>query len=593
MAVYKNGVWADHWTYYLDMIESYLAIYPDEEERLMFETELPYFFSPASVQPRSKKYVENLSFEGDHDHIQQLDATVDDDAKLAYMKQFIAEDTGWYSLTANWQHDESGSIFKSSAYAKLFLLATLKMATRDPAGMGIEYEGGRPGWDDANNGIPSMLGSGMSETFELKALIQYLIQVAEQYNRIFEVPVEIFQLYEAINEELRSLEEYKQPRKPSKVISWELFSFWDNVSAARETYRAQTKVTFSGNTHPVDPGSLIRSLNRWIDEIDQGIHRALLIGSSAKNVDDDGLVVPTYFAYRVTKWKRTGEHNKDGHPLVLPLNMTTRHLPLFLEGPTRQLKTVNKSTAKDIYSKVRGSSLYDEELKMYTVSANLADEPIEMGRSTAFAPGWLENQSVWLHMSYKFYLQLLRHGMYAEFFEEVQSGGLLPFMDPKQYGRSPMQCSSFIVSSAFEDPDKRGRGFLGRLSGSTAEFLSMWRVMFIGIKPFYVDRISGELRMELVPTLPAWLFQTHDVGSEIAVATQNSSIPQVSFKLFSSITVRYHNEGMKDLFGLKPARYQVGLRDGSVYEYNQEFIPMEMADKIRRVVFVDYIEVHF
>ncbi|KAL3923578.1 MAG: hypothetical protein SGILL_001579 [Bacillariaceae sp.] len=593
MAVYKQGFWADHWTYYLDMIESYLSVYPDGEEQLMFDTELPYFFSPASVQPRSKKYVENMSFKGDHDHIQQLDATVDDDEKLHFMKQFIADKTGWYSLTANWQHDESGSIFKSSAYAKLFLLATLKMASRDPAGMGIEYEGGRPGWDDANNGIPAMLGSGMPEAFELKALLQYLVGVPKQYNRAFQVPEEVFRLFEAINKNLLVLKEYREPSAAHKEVSCEFFSYWDRVSTARETYREQTKITFTGKTISVDPETVSHSMNHWIQEIDRGIDRALLHGTSRDSDDEDTAVAPTYFAYRVTKWNRTGIHNKNGHPLVIPLNMTVRRFPLFLEGPTRQLKTVNTASARDIYLNLRNSSLYDEELRMYTVSGSLTGQPVEMGRSTAFAPGWLENQSVWLHMSYKFYLQLLRHGMYTEFFDEVRSGGLLPFMEPDTYGRSPMQCSSFIASSAFEDPAVRGRGFLGRLSGATAEFLSMWTLMFIGSKPFFIDRASGELRMQLVPTLPAWLFETHDLNQDNFAAGDNPEVPQVSFMLFSSITVRYHNEEMKDIIGLKPTRYTVGLRDGSVYEYNQEFIPMEMADKIRRVVFLDFIDVHF
>ena len=34
--------------------------------------------------------------------------------------------------------------------------------------------------------------------------------------------------------------------------------------------------------------------------------------------------------------------------------------------------------------------------------------PLQIGRMMAFVPGWLENQSVWLHMSYKYYLELLR-----------------------------------------------------------------------------------------------------------------------------------------------------------------------------------------
>ena len=54
----------------------------------------------------------------------------------------------------------------------------------------------------------------------------------------------------------------------------------------------------------------------------------------------------------------------------------------------------------------------------------------DIGRMMAFTPGWLENQSVWLHMSYKFYLELLRAGLYDEFFNEIKTG-LVPFMDPK------------------------------------------------------------------------------------------------------------------------------------------------------------------
>ena len=59
----------------------------------------------------------------------------------------------------------------------------------------------------------------------------------------------------------------------------------------------------------------------------------------------------------------------------------------------------------------------------------------------AFSPGWLENQSIWTHMSYKFYLQLLRGKLYDVFFSELTGGGMLPFQDPLVYGRSLMECS--------------------------------------------------------------------------------------------------------------------------------------------------------
>jgi hypothetical protein len=149
MAVYQTGFWADHWTYYMELIETYLAIYPDGEERLMYDQELPYFYSPAFVQPRSKKYVLSVSFEGKGHHVQQLDATVPDQEMLDVTSQYIDNSTNWYMIEANWTHDKAGVIFKSSPIAKLFLLATIKYATRDAFGMGVEYEGGRPGWNDA------------------------------------------------------------------------------------------------------------------------------------------------------------------------------------------------------------------------------------------------------------------------------------------------------------------------------------------------------------------------------------------------------------------------------------------------------------
>lgn len=59
-------------------------------------------------------------------------------------------------------------------------------------------------------------------------------------------------------------------------------------------------------------------------------------------------------------------------------------------------------------------------------------------------------------MSYKFYLELLRGGLYSEFFEEIKTG-IVAFMDPKIYGRSPLEVSSFIISSAFPDENLHGK----------------------------------------------------------------------------------------------------------------------------------------
>ena len=92
-----------------------------------------------------------------------------------------------------------------------------------------------------------------------------------------------------------------------------------------------------------------------------------------------------------------------------------------------------------------------------------------------------------MHMSYKYYLQLIRGKLYDQFFSEYKGGGILPFMDPEVYGRPLMECSSFIASSAFPDPSVHGQGFLARLSGSTAEFMDIWKLMFIGPEPFFLN----------------------------------------------------------------------------------------------------------
>jgi len=132
MAVYNSGFWADHWTYYVDMIDSFISVYPDWEGRVMFDNQLPYFFSPAYVQPRDRKYVLSVSFDGTGKHVRQLNATTEDEDDKVFQHQFIRNSTGWYDLQAHWQHDSEGNIFRSNAISKLFVLATLKFATRDP-----------------------------------------------------------------------------------------------------------------------------------------------------------------------------------------------------------------------------------------------------------------------------------------------------------------------------------------------------------------------------------------------------------------------------------------------------------------------------
>jgi hypothetical protein len=324
-------------------------------------------------------------------------------------------------------------------------------------------------------------------------------------------------------------------------------------------------------------------MESWLTELEEGVARAIQIGSFGFGDNGKTGLTPTYFSYNVTSWIESTKRNKDGHPLIIAKGMSYNLFPLFLEGPMRMLKTVNASAAEVIYNKLKVSPLRDDELGMYTISASLEGQTYDMGREMSFAAGWLENQSVWLHMSYKYYLGLLRQGLFEQFFQEMTSGGMLPFMDPQVYGRSLMECSSFIASSAFEDPSVRGQGYLARLSGSTAEFLSMWALMVLGPRPFFWHQESYQIRMQLIPAIPRWMFDESD-----------PSDAKLFFKLFGSINVTYHHKrGNENLYRIPPSRYVVVLRDGTTYNITEPSIPFDIADRIRRVVFVASIDVYF
>ncbi len=226
-----------------------------------------------------------------------------------------------------------------------------------------------------------------------------------------------------------------------------------------------------------------------------------------------------------------------------------------------------------IYQAVRASPLYDTGLQMYTLSESLVSMGQEVGRMKAFSAGWLENQSVWLHMSYKFYLELLRAGLYEEFYTEL-STGLVPFMqDHARYGRSPLEAASFIVSSAFPDAKLHGASFAARLSGSTAEFLSMWALMFAGPQPFSLDE-QGALQLSLQPLLPAYLF------------TEDSN--EASFTFLGTIKVTYHNPQRLDTW--KPQAAVKGYtlfkgEDGPAMHVEGAVLGQELAHAVRSRVF--------
>lgn len=243
--------------------------------------------------------------------------------------------------------------------------------------------------------------------------------------------------------------------------------------------------------------------------------------------------------------------------------------------------------ARLIYDAVRASPLYDAELQMYKSNGPMGDADPELGRAVgAYPPGWLENESVYTHMEYKYLLEVLRSGLAAEFWEDA-SRCLPPFLDPAIYGRSPLEGSSFIVSSAYPDEGEHGRGYQPRLSGMTAEFISIWLLATVGPRPFRLA--DGVLEFAPEPLLPGWLFTDEPATARYIDPTDGSSelaLPAGSFafRFMGRGLCVYVNPDRGDTYGpngVRPATFEFELRDGHAFTVESPAVVGDAAAALR------------
>jgi len=550
-ADFGEGYWVDHWTYNLDLIESYLAIYPERKANLLFtEKNSTFYDSFAFVNPRRRKY--QLTSSGPR----QLDAVWEDPAKETLI---AARETDPHLLRIQ---QGKGTIYRTNLFSKLFILALLKFATLDPGGMGIEIEAGKPGWYDALNGLPALFGASMPETFELKRLLHFLLQTIEEQDD-FEtgLPVEVCALLDEVGDHLRTYCGSDAPERDH--------IYWDQVSNAREEYRQKIRLGFDGAEKSVDSPTLANHMRDFLDKVNAGIARAQELNHG---------LPPTYFIYQVEAYGilPPSDNHDDRQIYIEPKSFIPLVLPLFLEGFVRALKVSSTDAASELYQQVRASQLFDCKLGMYKVNASLAKLPQHIGRARAFTPGWLENESIWLHMEYKYLLEILKAGLYTEFFEDFKQT-LIPFQDPQVYRRSPLENSSFLVSSAHPDEKLHGAGFVARLSGSTAEFLEIWQRMMTGGQPFLLQ--EGELHLRFAPILPGWLFD---------------SMGRISFKFLGCCTVTYHNPQKWDTFKADSQIQKIHIHqnDGQLIKIHGDTIGAPIAAEIRTGKY-SHIEVFF
>ncbi len=499
-----EGYWCDHFVYLLDIIESYQKIYPDQMEKLFNDKSYSYFVSLYKTNDYSHRFILI------NNQVRRLDLIVgknEDEAKK--------ENEQSHYLTVD------NKIYQTSLFSKLFNLICIKFSSLDPERMGLDMDGGKPGWNDALNGLPGMIGSSFCDLIELYSLARFFKEN-----------------YESFGKDLEVLKEQKQfILRMSNSIKLDNTSFYLLMCQKKDALRKSLSGGKSKGIDFISKDKVIMIINRIVIQLKKTIKKGITFNNN---------MVPSYFYYQVTKYQLASKDDK--YQYVKPLEFKACPLPIFAEGVAKYLKT-DLPLKEKYLKKYLASDGYDHRLKLVKVSSSLENESFEIGRIRSFSSGWLERESCFLHMNYKFLFGILKSGQYQEFYHQITSN-MVPFMDPKVYGRSTLENSSFIATSNFVNKKIHGQGFQPRLSGANAEFLSMWFLMFVGDKAFSYD--NQNLSFTLEPKLDKSFFDENN---------------QVSFTLLSSTKVTYINENKVDTFDTKIKRI--------IVDYNNEKIEIK------------------
>lgn len=500
-----EGYWCDHFVYLIDIIKSYQKIYPDQMDKLFNDKCYSYFVSLYKTNDCSHRFV--LS----NNQVRRTDLMMGRNEIEAKKEKECS-----HYLTVE------DSKYQTSLFSKLFNLICIKFSSLDPERMGLDMDGGKPGWNDALNGMPGMIGSSFCDLIELYRLTCYFKENYEIYGKDLEV-----------------LKEQKQfILRMSNSIKLDNVSFYLLMNQKKDALRKSLSEGKSKGVDIISKDKVSMITNRIITQLKKSIKKGISFA--------DNNTVPSYFYYQVTKYQLLSKDEK--YQYVKPLEFKANVLPPFAEGVAKYLKTDLPLKERYMKKYLIGDG-YDHRLKLVKVSSSLENQSFEIGRIRSFSSGWLERESCFLHMDYKFLLGILESGQYEEFYRQMRTN-LVPFMDPKVYGRSTLENSSFIATSNFVDKKVHGQGFQPRLSGANAEFLSMWFLMFVGEKAFeYKDQ---KLSFILEPKLDKSFFDENN---------------QVSFTLLSSTKVTYINKNCVNTYDAKINKI--------IVEYDQQKFEVE------------------
>ena len=280
---FLEGYWSDHWTYNLDLVEDYLEVFPEKEKELLYERDYTTFLSQVNINPRYKRYEETKN------GLRQYHALNEKSRRNTEEK--LVHEAG-----------QSGEVLKMTLLEKLVLLCATKFAALDAYGMGVEMEGGKPGWYDALNGMPGMFGSSMVETYELARMLEYTIGALKRYPGELELIEEFsdfLQQLDLINASEKEAVGYckKQGCTTAEEVKkeGEVLSFWNQINDAKEAYREKVFSGISGGKYLVSTEKVVKILNDFLETVTFGIEKACILGNG---------ICPTYFTYEVLEYEK-------------------------------------------------------------------------------------------------------------------------------------------------------------------------------------------------------------------------------------------------------------------------------------------------
>jgi len=322
-AEHGEGFWTDHWAYNLDLIDSYLGIYPEKAKELFFQKKVfTYFDNAEIVKPRSEKYLLFNKFP------RQLHSVGVDPLK----KELIRKRSVKPHISRS--NQGNGEIYYTTLINKLLCLAVNKLSSLDSSGVGVEMEANKPNWFDSLNGLPALFGSSTCETFELKRLLLIIKDALENCaDNSLTVTKEIVDF-------IRGL---------MPLFADEAFAYWDKSAAIKEDYRHNSRFGFSGNEETVETNYLKDFINRALNKVETGIEKAF---------DKKTGVYCSYYINEAAEYDLVKEH------YIKPKKFIQKPVPLFLEGQMHALRlSREKNQALALHKAAKNSRLFDKNSK--------------------------------------------------------------------------------------------------------------------------------------------------------------------------------------------------------------------------------------